>query len=153
MWARAAVAWLLICCALPAGAQTPAASADAASSSKPECTPGARFFVLHEEGWSAVTVREKAPSGDRCIARIDGGTPDDEVVFALDKTLPWSIDGPGKPVTSCDNGAKVLAEEDGAWYPAKITGKANAEGLCPIKYDTSDGDEDNLPLKRLRRLE
>ena len=108
---------------------------------------------MHDEGWSAVTVRKADKSGDKCLARIDGGGADDEVTFALDKTLPWSIDGPGQPVAKCKGGAKVLVENDGAWYPAKVSDKPFASGQCPIKYQTSDGDEETVEMKRVRQLD
>jgi hypothetical protein len=134
-------------------AQTaPAAPDPVGVPGKGECAPGARYFVMHEEAWWSVTVREPSKSGATCIARIDGGSDDDDVTFALEKTLPWSLDGPGKPAAACSSGDKVLVESDGGWYPAKVT-KASEGGKCPIKYETSDGDEETVALKRVRRLD
>jgi hypothetical protein len=133
--------------------QTPAAPAAAVpgqAEAKLSCTSGARFFVKQEEAWWAATVREAAPSGDKCIARIDGGGTDDEVAFAPGETLAWSIDGPGKPVAKCSGGDKVLVENDGAWYPARVINTPAAEGKCPIKYQ-ADENEESVPLKRVRR--
>ncbi len=129
--------------------QAPAAKSDTTASAsapgkpggKAGCAPGARFFVMHEEAWWSVTAREASKSGDRCIARIDGGT-DDDITFALDQTLAWSIDGPGKPVAKCSSGDKVVvAYKDGGWYAAKVTGNAAAGAKCPIKYDSDDSKE------------
>jgi hypothetical protein len=135
--------------------QAPAAKSDAASASaggKAGCAPGARFFVMHEEAWWSVTAREASKSGNRCIARIDGGT-DDDITFALDQTLAWSIDGPGKPVAKCSSGDKVVvAYKDGGWYPSKVTGNAAAGAKCPIKYDSDDSKE-AVELKKVRRLD
>jgi hypothetical protein len=135
--------------------QAPAAKSDAASAStggKAGCAPGARFFVMHEEAWWSVTAREASKSGNRCIARIDGGT-DDDITFALDQTLAWSIDGPGKPVAKCSSGDKVVvAYKDGGWYPSKVTGNAAAGAKCPIKYD-SDDTKETVELKRMRRID
>jgi hypothetical protein len=134
----------------PSGA--PASTASASAPGKAGCTPGARFFVMHEDAWWSVTAREASKSGDRCIARIDGGA-DDDITFALDKTLAWSIDGPGKPVAKCSSGDKVLvAYKDGGWYPSKVAGNAAAGAKCPIKYD-SDDTKETVELKRVRRLD
>jgi hypothetical protein len=136
----------------PQGAAAPAGGALASAGGKAGCTPGARFFVKHEEAWWSVTAREASKSGDRCIARIDGGT-DDDMTFALDDSLAWSIDGPGKAVTKCIGGDKVLvAYKDGGWYPSKVTGNAAAGAKCPIKYD-SDDTKEVVELKRVRRLD
>jgi len=136
--------------------QPPAAPADtipAQAEGKPGCIPGARFFVMQEEAWWSVTVREASQSGDKCIARIDGGGADDDVAFALGETLAWSIDGPGKPVAECHGGDKVLVESDGGWYPGRVINVPAGDGQCAIKYETSDADEETVPLKRLRRLD
>jgi hypothetical protein len=129
----------------------PAAAIPAQAEAKPGCTPGARFFVRQDEAWWAVTVREASPSGDKCVAVIDGGGADDEVTFALDETRAWSIDGPGEPIAKCNGGDKVLVESDGGWYPARVLNTPVAEGQCLIKYE-SDEDEETVPLKRVRRL-
>jgi hypothetical protein len=136
--------------AKPAIASAPPAAAPASAPAKAECSQGTRFFVLHEESWQAATVRKTGKSGD-CIAKIDGG--DDEVNFAPEKALAWSIDGPGKPVGKCQAGAKVLVESDGAWHPGKIADKPFAEGQCPIKFDSDDMDDDTVALKRVHRLD
>lgn len=128
----------------------PAATVPAQAEAKPGCTPGARFFVMDEDAWWSVTVREASQSGDKCIARIDGGGTDDDVAFAPDEALAWSIDGPGKPVTKCSGGDKVLVENDGGWYPARVLNTPVAEGECPVKYQ-ADEDEETVPLKRVRR--
>jgi hypothetical protein len=132
--------------------QAPAAATPAQAEAKPGCTPGARFFVMQDEAWWSVTVREASPSGDKCIARIDGGGAGDDVAFALDETLAWSIDGPGKPVAECHGGDKVLVENDGGWYPSRLLNIPVAEGQCAIKYEADD-DEETVPLKRVRRLD
>lgn len=122
----------------------------AAASGAPSCTPGARFFIAHEDGWYSATVRDMTKSGDKCVARIDGS--DDDVVFATADALAWSIDGPGKAVDKCNSGDKVLAlDPDGGWYAAKVSGEA-ADAKCLIKYE-SDGEEESVELKRLRRLD
>ena len=134
--------------------QTSAAPANLPGSTggKAGCTPGARFFVMHEEAWWSVTAREASSSGDRCIARIDGGA-DDDITFALDDARAWSLDGPGKPVAKCSIGDKVLAlYKDGGWYAAKVTGDAAAGAKCPIKYE-SDDTKETVELKRVRRLD
>ena len=133
--------------------QAPAPStASASAGGKIGCTPGARFFVMHEEAWWSVTAREASTSGDRCIARVDGGA-DDDLTFALDDARAWSIDGPGKPVAKCSSGDKVLVlYKDGGWYAAKVTGDAAAGAKCPIKYD-SDDTKETVELKRVRRLD
>ncbi|MGC2413966.1 MAG: tudor domain-containing protein [Stellaceae bacterium] len=130
----------------------PANTTPASTGGNAGCTAGARFFVMHEEAWRSVTAREASKSGDRCIARIDGGT-DDDITFALDKARAWSIDGPGKPVAKCNGGDKVLVEyKDGGWYPSKVTGDAAAGAKCPIKYDSDDSKE-AVELKRVRQLD
>jgi hypothetical protein len=135
----------------PQTSATPA-SVPGSAGGKAGCTPGARFFVMHEEAWWSVTAREASKSGDRCIARIDGGA-DDDITFALDKTLAWSIDGPGKPVAKCTGGdTVVVAFKDGGWYPSKVTGDASGGAKCPIKYD-SDDTKETVELKRVRRLD
>ncbi len=80
---------------------------------------------MHEDAWWSVTAREASKSGDRCIARIDGGS-DDDITFALDD-IPRLVDpdGPGKAIAKCTSGDKVLvAYKDGGWYPSKVTGNA-----------------------------
>lgn len=136
-----------------AGAPAPAAAKASAvampSSGKTGCESGGRLFVYHEDAWWSATARDAGKSGSQCITRIEGES--DDVVVALDKTMAWSIDGPGKAVDGCKNGAKVLVlYKDGGWYPAKVT--ANAEGQCPIKY-LSDDSEETVELKKIRRLD
>ena len=129
----------------------PDTKASASTGGKAGCAPGARFFVMHEDAWWSVTAREASKSGDRCIARIDGGA-DDDITFGLDEARAWSIDGPGKPVAKCSSGDKVIvAFKDGGWYPSKVTGNASA-GKCPIKYDADDTKE-TVELKRVRRID
>src|SRR6202011_1508717 len=74
----------------PQAPAAPARIASARAGGKAGCSPGARFFVMREDAWWSVTARDASKSGDRCIARIDGGT-DDDISFALDETLGWSI--------------------------------------------------------------
>jgi hypothetical protein len=136
----------------PQPTPAPASAEPASTGGKSGCTAGARFFVMHEDAWWSVTAREASKSGDRCIARIDGGGADD-ITFALDKTLAWSIDGPGKPVAKCKGGDKVLVEyKDGGWYPSKVTGDAAAGAKCPVKYDSDDSKE-SVELKRVRQID
>src|SRR5437762_1479568 len=125
----------------------PASPASASTGGPAGCSPGARFFVMHEDAWWSVTAREASKSGNRCIARIDGGA--DDITFGLDEARAWSIDGPGKPVAKCSSGDKVLvAFKDGGWYPSKVTGNAAAGTKCPIEYDSDDSKE-NVDLKRV----
>ena len=138
--------------AQPAAPGAKAANAPADGGGKTACAPGARFFVLRDDAYWSVTAREASKSGERCIARVDGGG-DDDVTFALDKALAWSIDGPGKAVAKCASGDKVLvAYKDGGWYAAKVTGNAAAGAKCPIKYDSDDSKE-SVELKKVRRLD
>jgi hypothetical protein len=130
----------------------PAGTTPASAGGKTGCTPGARFFVMHEDAWWSVTAREASKSGDRCIARIDGGS-DDDITFAPDDARTWSIDGPGKAVAKCTGGDKVLvAYKDGGWYPSKVTANAAAGAKCPIKFDSDDSKE-AVELKRVRQLD
>ncbi len=136
----------------PQAAAKPDTKASASSGGKAGCAPGARFFVMHEDAWWSVTAREASKSGDRCIARIDGGA-DDDITFGLDEARAWSIDGPGKPVAKCSSGDKVIvAFKDGGWYPSTVTGNASAGAKCPIKYDADDTKE-TVELKRVRRID
>src|SRR5216684_178481 len=136
----------------PQAAAAPASAASVSAGGKAGCTPGTRFFVMHEDAWWSVTAREASRSGDRCIARIDGGA-DDDITFALDEARAWSIDGPGKAITKCSSGDQVLVSyKDGGWYPSKVTGNAAAGAKCPIKYDSDDSKE-TVELKRMRRLD
>jgi hypothetical protein len=135
----------------PPAAAAPASTGGAAAG-KAGCAPGARYFVMKEDAWWSVTAREASKSGGTCIARVDGGGADD-ITFALDKTLAWSLDGPGKPVAKCTSGDSVLvAYKDGGWYAAKVTGNAAAGAKCPIQYD-SDNSKDSVELKKIRRLD
>lgn len=135
--------------AMPASAPADGA---AAGGGKVACTPGSRLFVMHEDAYWSVTVREPTKSSEKCVARIDGGN-DDDVIFALGDALAWSIDGPGKPAAACESGAKVLVYyKDGGWYPSKVADKKAAAGRCPIKYD-SDDTEESVELKRVRQLD
>jgi hypothetical protein len=135
-----------------APASTAPASTPPASAGGKGCAPGSRYFVLREDAWWSVTAREASKSGEKCIARVDGDASDD-VTFSLDKTLAWSLDGPGKPVAKCSNGDKVLvAYKDGGWYAAKVTANAAAGAKCPIKYDSDDSKE-TVELKRMRRID
>ncbi len=129
-----------------------AAAAAVAVAGKLACTPGSRLFARHEDAYWSVTVREATKSGEKCVARIDGGN-DDDIIFALGDALAWSIDGPGKPAAGCNSGAKVLvAYKDGGWYPSKVTAKPATAGKCPVKYD-SDDTEEAVELKRVRQLD
>ena len=135
----------------PQAAAAPASTVPTSTGGKTGCTPGSRFFVMHDDAWWSVTAREASQSGDRCIARIDGGN--DDITFALDEARAWSIDGPGKAIAKCTSGDKVLvAYKDGGWYPSKVTGNAAAGAKCPIKYDSDDSKETVEP-KRVRRLD
>ena len=136
--------------AKPATAAAPSAAAPASLGTKADCTAGSRFFVLHEDSWQAVTVREAGKAG-KCSAKIDGG--DDEVSFAPEKALAWSIDGPGKPLSKCQAGTKVVVESDGSWHPGKVADKPFADGQCPVKFDSDDMDDDTVMLKRVRQLD
>jgi hypothetical protein len=132
----------------PAAAAAPASTGGAAAGKG--CAPGSRYFVMKEDAWWSVTAREASKSGEQCIARVDGG---DDITFALDKALAWSLDGPGKPVAKCSDGDKVLvAYKDGGWYAAKVTGNAAAGAKCPIKYD-SDASKESVELKKMRRID
>ncbi|HEX3536430.1 MAG TPA: hypothetical protein VHU15_06655 [Stellaceae bacterium] len=138
----------------PAAAAAAAAAASKASAvatpAKDGCEPGGRLFVYHDDAWWAATARDAAKSGGQCITRIEGESED--VVIERDKTMAWSIDGPGSAVSKCKAGAKVLVlYKDGGWYPAQITEKAYAEGQCPVKYETDD-DEAKVELKKIRSL-
>jgi hypothetical protein len=140
----------------PQAPAAPAAAAPAstggAAAGKAGCAPGARYFVMKEDAWWSVTAREASKSGGTCIARLDGGGADD-ITFSLDKTLAWSLDGPGKPVAKCTSGDSVLvAYKDGGWYAAKVTGNAAAGAKCPIQYD-SDASKEPVELKKMRRLD
>ena len=135
----------------PQAPAAPASTTSASTGGPAGCSPGARFFVMHDDAWWSVTAREASKSGNRCIARIDGGA--DDITFGLDETRAWSIDGPGKPVAKCSSGDKVLvAFKDGGWYPSKVTGNAAAGTKCPIKYDSDDSKE-SVDLKRMRRFD
>jgi hypothetical protein len=105
---------------------------------------------LHDDAWWSATVRDAAKSGGQCITKIEGQT--DDVVVAMEKTMAWSMDGPGKAVDKCGSGDKVLVESDGGWYPAKITDKQAGVGKCAVKYEDPNSDPDTVPLKRVRRL-
>jgi len=66
--------------------------------------------------------------------------------------VAWSIDGPGKPVSGCRAGDKVVVLHEGDWYPAEVTKKPVAEGQCSIKYE-SDEEEEKVELKKVRKLD
>jgi hypothetical protein len=119
----------------------------------PSCTSGARFFVLHEEVWWAATARDASKSGKDCIARIEGS--DEDIVVPMDKTLAWSIDGPGKAVDKCQSGVKILVldKDDGGWYSGKVADKPFGDDQCAVKYDNPDNDDETVPVKRVRRLD
>jgi hypothetical protein len=136
--------------AKPASASAPhSAAAPASAPGKAECAAGGRLFVYHEDAWWAATARDAGKLGNQCITRIEGES--DDTVVALDKTVAWSIDGPGNAVAKCKAGDKVLVlYKDGGWYPAKVT--ANADDQCPIKYEVDD-DEAKVELKKIRRLD
>jgi hypothetical protein len=139
----------------PHAAAAPPVALPAAASAAPPgtpaagCTPGVRYFVFHEDAWWAATVRDATQSGNQCIVRIEGST--DDIVVTLDKTMAWSIDGPGKAVDKCNPGDRVLVESDGGWYPGKIANQPAAAGKCPIKFDSPDNDDETVELKRVRR--
>lgn len=134
-----------------AGAAAAAAGVVAMAGETVACKPGARLFVMHEDAYWSATVRESTKSGDKCVARIDGNN--DDIAFALGDALAWSIDGPGKAVAGCKNGAKVLVYyKDGGWYPSKVTDDEAADGKCPISYD-SDASKETVEMKRIRRID
>jgi len=139
----------------PAKASDPAAggrpAVAAPSAAKPSCAPGSRFFVLYDDAWQAATARKEGKAADTCIAKIEGNG-DDDVTVAMDKTVAWSIDGPGKPVSGCRAGDKVVVLHEGDWYPAEVTKKPVAEGQCSIKYE-SDEEEEKVELKKVRKLD
>ena len=127
------------------------AAATVAAAARPGCQAGGRLFVYHDDAWWSATARDAGKSGKDCITRIEGES--DDVVVAMDKTMAWAIDGPGKAVEKCRTGSKVLVlYKDGGWYPAEVTDKPYAEGQCPIKFETDD-DEAKVELKKIRRLD
>lgn len=135
--------------AAPSGSAKAASAPAAAAGGKAGCQPGGRVFVYHEDAWWAATARDASKSGKECITRIEGES--DDVVIASDKMIAWSIDGPGKSVTKCTEGDKVVVlYKDGGWYPAEVT--ASAEGQCPVKY-LSDDDKAKVEMKKVRRLD
>ena len=118
----------------------------------PRQTPAAR----PERASSSCTTR--AGQRSRCARRASPATnawpgsmaaaPTTMSPLRSTRRLPWSIDGPGQPVAKCNGGAKVLVENDGAWYPAKSPTSRLPTAKCPIKYQTSDGDEETVEMKR-----
>lgn len=115
------------------------------------CRTGARFFGYSYGVWSAVTVREVTAS-NRCVVRHDDGSADN-VVLTMNDLIAWSLDGPGKPVSSCSSGDVVIGETDGNWYPAKVKKGAQPAGQCALTYDGMDSSEDEvLPIRRVRTL-
>lgn len=129
----------------------PAKPASATPGPAGECKSGARFFAFQESAWRAATARESTAS-NRCIVRFDDGSADD-VVVSMNRLTAWSLDGPGRPVTSCKPGDAVLGETDGIWYPAKVKKGQAPAGRCALTYDGMDSSEDDLlPLKRVRTL-
>jgi hypothetical protein len=134
-----------------APAKSKASAVAAPPPGKTGCEPGGRLFVYHEDAWWGATARDATKSGGQCITRIEGESED--VVVALDKTMAWSIDGPGQAVAKCKAGSKVLVlYKDGGWYPAEVTEKPYADGQCPVKYETDD-DEAKVDLKKVRHLD
>ena len=117
------------------------------------CTPGTRYFVMHEDAWWSVTAREASKSGDRCIARIDGGG-DDDVTFALDKTLAWSIDGPGKPVAKWQQRRQGAGRVQG-WRLVRRQGRRQRgrRRQMPDQVMTATTKSESVELKKVRRLD
>jgi hypothetical protein len=136
-----------------AGMRPGAASSSTAGGTAPACNAGTRFFVYHDDVWWPATARDSSKSGKECIARIEGAGED--IVVPVDKTVAWSIDGPGKALDKCVGGAKVVVrdKDDGGWYPGKVADKPSAAGQCSIKYDDANNDDETVPLKRVRRLD
>jgi hypothetical protein len=115
------------------------------------CRTGARFFGYSDGAWSAVTARE-ATASNRCVVRHDDGSADN-VVLAMSDLIAWSLDGPGKPVSTCSSGDAVIGETDGIWYPAKVKKGVQPAGQCAVTYDGMDSSEDEvLPIRRVRTL-
>ena len=115
------------------------------------CRTGVRFFGYSDGAWSAVTARE-ATASNRCVVRHDDGSADN-VVLAMSDLIAWSLDGPGKPVSSCSSGDAVIGETDGIWYPAKVKKGVQPAGRCAVTYDGMDSSEDEvLPIRRVRTL-
>ena len=84
--------------------------------------------------------------------RHDDGSADN-VVLAMSDLIAWSLDGPGKPVSSCSSGDAVIGETDGIWYPAKVKKGVQPAGRCAVTYDGMDSSEDEvLPIRRVRTL-
>jgi hypothetical protein len=135
----------------PAAAAPKPAAAPVTDAAKPGCDAGARFFVYHEDAWWPATARKPAKADNQCVAKIEGG--DDDITISLEKTIAWSIDGPGKAIEKCSAGDKILIENDGGWYPGKVTNKPFADGQCPVKYENPDNDDETVDLKRVRRLD
>lgn len=123
----------------------------ASNANQAACTPGARLYVWHDDGWEAATVKDRAKENS-CRVRLDGSSLD-VVAAPGDKLLPWSLDGPGVAVTTCKTDAIVVVESEGAWYPAKIIDHQAAAGKCTVKSSGEDGEEDTISMKRIRSLD
>lgn len=113
------------------------------------CQLGGRVFALSDGAWYAGRVLRAGSQG--CKIRFDGFGPDDDEEVPSSKLLPWSAEGPGRAVASCQVGDKVIAFSDQGWFPGKILA-VDPHG-CTIRYKGYDADSDEqLPLSMIRKL-
>lgn len=130
--------------------QASRATPDPAPGRVGECVTGTHFFALSEGAWYPGKVRGAGSSSGTCSIRFDGYEAEQDEDVARGELLPWSADGPGTPLASCRVGTKVIAEEDGVWYPGTVK-RANTKG-CLVTYEDTDYDDEVVPLSRLRTL-
>ena len=114
------------------------------------CREEERLFVLSDGAWYPARVRGPGDRPDACHVRFDGYSAGQDEVAGRSRMVPWSPDGPGRPLDACSPGAAVVAEEDGVWYPATVR-RAAAKG-CVVRYEDEDYEDEVLPLVRLRAL-
>ena len=135
--------------AAPAPAPAPAAEAPAqAAPVEVACKSDERLFFLQDGVWWPATVRGPAPGGE-CTVRVDGEKEDDVFALLPGETVPWSIDGPGTPLTACRGGDLVLVLYEGTWYTGQAKADAPDGQPCPVKYD-ADYDDELVPLDIMR---
>ncbi|HEY0834951.1 MAG TPA: agenet domain-containing protein, partial [Azospirillum sp.] len=106
--------------------------------------------AFSDGAWFPATVRGAGGAPGACRVHYDGYSDEEDEVVGGRRMLPWNAEGPGEALTDCRKGTEVVAETDGAWYPATVV-RAGGKG-CVVRYDDEDEEDEALPLRRLRTL-
>lgn len=136
--------------AAPSNSQ-PASAAPTTRDAAGACRPGQHIYAFSDNSWSPGTARDLVEGGRRCAVSYDDAANGDAIVD-MASVIPWAPDGPGTAVSACVDGAAVLVDADGDWYPARVEGSAGRQCVVVYQGGDDDGLHATVDLTNLRTL-